>query len=593
MKTPFQTALLLPLFLSTALAQTPEPEPARLAELAVEGGELLLHGPAGHPGVLLIGAAVANPLPARGARLEVAPLEVVRFALDAEGEARVAVPRAALREEARIQMLVFDETHSHAIATLPARELVSLAAQASASTGSITSASSLGSAGSFGQKCLTLCTTCDDTPDADHIDSNCDGIDGDISRAFFVDEFSGTPAGPGTMGAPFSDLQYAIDLAAATPGIDHVYVSFGFYAGPIHLVEGVSVWGGFAAHDGWSRETSQVTTIHNLNSVTTAEGMVGLYGANIHAPTVVGDLEVEVWGGGLLFLGGNEDAIGIHLYDVSELTLERVTARGAHASGGDMGANGGTGTTKKSGGAGGAAGTKSSLPKSGGIGSGSSCGLGGPGGLGGAPYFGGFNGVGGIPGLPGAWGSVNASYPSISGKLLHTNGTGNNGSSGCPGGGGGGGGGAGYAPFLSSGKGGTGGKGGSQGYGGKGGKPGGTSVGLFLSQAQVTAIDCTFTADHGGIGGLGGIGGAGTGGSAGSKGQLVSGPDGGDGGTGGLGGLGGHAGPGASGHCYGVVANSTSTVDLQGCTLQATDPGLPMVGIIPGVSGEAVAFKQL
>ena len=51
------------------------------------------------------------------------------------GEARVALPRAARVEGAHVQVLVFDATHTHTMASLPARELSTLAAQASGSKG--------------------------------------------------------------------------------------------------------------------------------------------------------------------------------------------------------------------------------------------------------------------------------------------------------------------------------------------------------------------------------------------------------------------------------------------------------------------------
>ena len=69
MKTTLTTALLFPLLLPLAAGQSAEPERARMTALAVEGDEFLLQGPAGHPGVLLIGEPATQPHPMRGARL--------------------------------------------------------------------------------------------------------------------------------------------------------------------------------------------------------------------------------------------------------------------------------------------------------------------------------------------------------------------------------------------------------------------------------------------------------------------------------------------------------------------------------------------
>src|ERR1700754_3769413 len=52
-----------------------------------------------------------------------------------------------------------------------------------------------------------------DKPDPGFVDSNCDGIDGDISQAIFV-SLGGNDAAPGTLTNPVRTIGKAISLAA-------------------------------------------------------------------------------------------------------------------------------------------------------------------------------------------------------------------------------------------------------------------------------------------------------------------------------------------------------------------------------------------
>jgi hypothetical protein len=553
--------------------------------------DLVLTGPADHPAFAVIGPTIPQRRIGRGVWLDVAPHELLPFTFDAEGNARVAVGADERRTSAHVQVIVMNKERDGAVTIFPPRSL-----NASATGYTVSGAAANSAPGALGGEveCTTYCAPCEDMPDEEYRDTNCDGIDGDVARALFVDEF-GVTGGVGTMSSPMTDLQLAIDTAYATPGVDHVYVSIGLYQGPIDLADGVSIWGGYDANNGWSRDPSNVAFIHNLDVVNSPEGISALRGSYITQPTVVADLRVEAWGAGALLGGDGDHAFGIHLHQVSGLRLERVRATGAFADWGLIGASVGNVSGIKLGGGGGSGGTSGS--PTGGIGSsgnGTSCSAGGLGGLGGLPYFGGFNGVIGSPGIPGGWGSSSFGSISISGPYLNMSGNGTGGSDGCRGGGGGGGGGGGYALFVGNGgKGGKGGNGGYAGRGAKGGKRAGCSVGLFLSSSTIEAVDCTFSGDVAGVGGAAGAPGSGTAGNSGSDGQSVSGPDGGDGGEGGPGGIGGFAGPGASGHSYGILASSDSSANLSGTTVQATVPGIAMIGFVIGHAGEAVPFKQL
>ena len=97
-----------------------------------------------------------------------------------------------------------------------------------------------------------------DPPDADGIDANCDGVDGDAARAFFVAR-TGDDANPGTREAPLRSIGAAI-VRAVPGGRDHVYVAAGVYAESLTLRPGVSVFGGYgggySVHDPGGNETA-------------------------------------------------------------------------------------------------------------------------------------------------------------------------------------------------------------------------------------------------------------------------------------------------------------------------------------------------
>ena len=87
----------------------------------------------------------------------------------------------------------------------------------------------------------------DDRPDLseEYSDQNCDGVDGDITRALFVSK-SGDDGNDGSIDAPLYNLQTAIDRAAALENITDVYVATGVYEDSITLRAGVHVYGGYS-----------------------------------------------------------------------------------------------------------------------------------------------------------------------------------------------------------------------------------------------------------------------------------------------------------------------------------------------------------
>lgn len=97
-----------------------------------------------------------------------------------------------------------------------------------------------------------------DRPDRYYDDTNCDGIDGDIEKAFWV-SIDGEDGNPGTIDRPFRTVYRAL-LRAAEEGKD-VYVAGGEYDnayvpnfGNRGITRGLGIYGGFGPLDGRRRE---------------------------------------------------------------------------------------------------------------------------------------------------------------------------------------------------------------------------------------------------------------------------------------------------------------------------------------------------
>lgn len=84
------------------------------------------------------------------------------------------------------------------------------------------------------------CPNCEDLPDDDALDTNCDGVDGDASRAVFVDAAGGSDANPGTRTAPVKTLSRAQVI-----GRPQLLVSTGTHAGALVLRGAASIHGGY------------------------------------------------------------------------------------------------------------------------------------------------------------------------------------------------------------------------------------------------------------------------------------------------------------------------------------------------------------
>jgi hypothetical protein len=435
-----------------------------------------------------------------------------------------------------------------------------------------------------------------ENPDPSYIDSNCDGIDGDVSNAWFV-ATNGNDGAAGSMSAPFRTIGRAMTAAASG---EHIYVSNGTYNEVVTLKNGVSMWGGFSRGNGWARNPSYIATI---SSSTVSSGrMIAVYGINTTTAATIEDLSITT---------GSTSSIGVDVYSLycnncDGLTLSRLNITAGSAGPGSNGSNGTNGAPTMGAGNNGGAGSCDGSNGSGGAGATSPCGNhGGDGGNGGAEGCndgqdgdpgigaGGAGGFGGdhdedtgftcnARGDPGTFGSPGTNGPSggngaggsggfVSGGYWNTN-NGINGSSGFDGGGGGGGGGGGAQCGLMCNDGGGNGGGGGGGGGcgatrGTRGGGGGGSFGLFLyNSTGIVVQNSSIASGNGGNGGTGGTGGTGGSGSNGGSGASVCTGEvgrGGNGGLGGDGGDGGHGGGGAGGPSY-TVYRSGTTVSLVG-----------------------------
>ena len=466
-----------------------------------------------------------------------------------------------------------------------------------------------------------------DPPDNNFLDTNGDGIDGDIARAIFVASW-GLEANPGTPEAPKNTIASAIAAVQADPNKSEIYVSSGTYAETVVLVDGISIYGGYDGTANWSRSFGNTATIDG--------DTIAVIGQSITQITVL-DL-LTILSADNTSQGGN--SVGVYLAGSEQVRLRNLTiVAGAGGAGiaGIVGAQGLAGLDGQAGAitAGGAGGdTVSGVQPSGKGGDGGNGaaavaaaggngqdGLaqpgGGIGGLGGPPAGAtpddcnlngllgnagglGSNGVNGGPGLGGdGQGSV------LGGYWLGSRG--NDGGLGTPGFGGGGGGGGSAARVQTAicqafpgGGGGGGGSGGQAGDPGGGGGGGGGSFGVFAYNSVVILEQSDITAGDGGIGGSGGDGGPGGSGGAGGLGSngdasqgVFTGGRGGDGGPGGAGGEGGPGGGGGGGVSYAVYATGTSSVQIDaGTTLTAGNGGAGGTAPTGGNAGQQGASGE-
>lgn len=179
--------------------------------------------------------------------------------------------------------------------------------------------------------------TQEDRPDKYGTDSNCDGIDGDISKAIFVDSTK-NDQNDGTKAKPVRTLAKALDLAR-TQGKKQILMAGGVYDidEPVTLIPGVSIYGGFES-DTWLRSLDSRAGIRRVGKSTDQEVIV-LQGSGIGA-------------GGELFLEDididasvHSDAAGASVYGIVcvECTHLRLTRASVYTGRGGDGTDGADG----------------------------------------------------------------------------------------------------------------------------------------------------------------------------------------------------------------------------------------------------------
>jgi len=449
-----------------------------------------------------------------------------------------------------------------------------------------------------------------DEPDPDQLDTNCDGIDGDINRAIFVAPY-GDDNAAGTPDAPVQSVAVAISKTNPSSGVDHVYIAAGSYSGQVVLADGVSLFGGFSADGNWSRSLAAYESIL-LNETADASGAIRtLVGNQLTTPATIAALTIQS--------ANNPSTSGssysVYLNAAGGALLFRdcrfIAGSGGPGSDGDdqpkaadgvIGQPGGTTDDTDCfcdefdtyGGKGGAPGngTCGGGAGAGGQGANSGCGddngSGGddaPDGTAGGPKE--MPGTDGDDGAPGDHGTAGVGGSVVNG--LWSGAGGGSGSSGQLGeAGGGGGSGDGHPNGIIGcavwgGGGGGGASAGCGGAGAEGGTAGGGSFAVFLVDSSPEIRDCELSPKNGGNGGNGGRGGDGGNGKTGGLGGggHEGAGDGGKGGDSGSGGDGGNGGGGAGGPSFAVFLHGSSSPKCVGNTF------LPLgVGGIGGVGGD-------
>ena len=170
--------------------------------------------------------------------------------------------------------------------------------------------------------------TATDLPDLDGLDTNCDGVDGDAAKAFFVAP-AGADANPGTQAQPFKTVQRAVTAATSSPTQRQVYAAMGAYPERVSLgttSDGVGIYGGYQPGATWTRPGTSPTRIEG-----SPEGVI-LDGAT--------DVVLQ-----LLVIHGRQGSGSLSAYGVRAISGSEVALIDVEVTSG----NGGTGSTGASG----------------------------------------------------------------------------------------------------------------------------------------------------------------------------------------------------------------------------------------------------
>ena len=454
------------------------------------------------------------------------------------------------------------------------------------------------------------CVTTADEPDdlfQPGVDTNCDGIDGDLSIAALVDTVTGDDlGGNGSMLKPYRTIAKA--LSTLKP---QILVSKGTYSESLLVTSG-RIFGGYDQSAGWARTGSRPIIVGTVE--------VQGNGTNVTLDFITIAAPAQDAGASVALTVVGVDAGTRIRRSLIQASFGETGKNGPPRFLADPGLDGNVGISSDDGGFGGAevpylcTGITTNTSSAGGAG-GYGARVDGDGQRG-APLVGGGDGGVGIicmtlpclglaggQGIDGADGTVGsggtAQSPSLFLGKAWLMGQAPNGGPGSQASGGAGAGGGGAVNAMSGmlillgGGGGSGGAAGCPGQGGFGGQGGGASVALLVVGAGGPTLEAnTFQTDTGGAGGSGSAGQIGGRGGAGARGGIGQ-PDapgsaggaGGVGGAGGRGGRGGTGGGGAGGPSVGVWCEGSAAPVFVGTT-NVYLLGTPGVGGGPnGVAG--------
>ncbi|MFN7131549.1 MAG: MopE-related protein, partial [Myxococcales bacterium] len=234
-------------------------------------------------------------------------------------------------------------------------------------------------------QCTFLSAT--DTPDDGFVDANCDGIDGELNNAIFVDCGAGNDGNPGTRALPVKTLTRALQSSSAS-GRNQILVANALCNESITLKEGVGLYGGYN-NQTWARSFANLPIIQPNSSATPAVTGTGILAATaFDAFVVTAPAGISPSGSSIAMQLVNSNGVRISNSDLR-------AAAGAPGPDGLNGVNGGNGSVGQDGKPGG---DGTSNGGEGGVGGTSACGSGGTGGRGGYGPQDGFSGGGGSRG---------------------------------------------------------------------------------------------------------------------------------------------------------------------------------------------------
>jgi hypothetical protein len=123
-------------------------------------------------------------------------------------------------------------------------------ADAGSEAGGVSGDGAAGESGASGDGPPICVSTGSDDPDGEFVDSNCDGIDGDLTRAVFVSP-DGSDGADGSLAQPLRHIDDAIELAAGSER--DVYVCNGTYTETVTITTPIAIYGGYDCANGGRR----------------------------------------------------------------------------------------------------------------------------------------------------------------------------------------------------------------------------------------------------------------------------------------------------------------------------------------------------